>query len=130
MFLLKIFFENAKWNGSDKFCFNKDHGKIRKWTLLPPGKASQELLRLMAIAWAGIDFVPTCHTRWRKYFAVLLNRFGSNSYRPAIHLGNVSPVILQLLVVELKSALMEMLISFQKRIIVTYPKRDKSGSTE
>jgi hypothetical protein len=57
MFLLNLFYENAKFNGSDKFCFAKDHGKIRKWTLLPPGKASQELLRLMAVVCGGTDFV-------------------------------------------------------------------------
>ena len=58
MFLLNLFFENAEINRSDKFCFNKDHGKIRKWALLPPGKASQELLRLMAVACGGADFIP------------------------------------------------------------------------
>ena len=57
MYLLGIYFENARKNGDSRFCFKKDDGKIRKWTQLPAGKSNQELLQLMAVACAGDSFL-------------------------------------------------------------------------
>lgn len=57
MYLLEIYFENARKNGDGKFCFRKDDGKIRKWTQLPAGMSNQELLQLMALACAGAGFL-------------------------------------------------------------------------
>jgi hypothetical protein len=57
MYLLSIYFENARKNGDGRFCFRKDHGKIRKWTRLPAGRSNLELLQLMALACAGDRFL-------------------------------------------------------------------------
>ncbi|MCK4728899.1 MAG: hypothetical protein KAT27_08260, partial [Desulfobacterales bacterium] len=57
MYLLSIHFENARKNGEGRFCVEKTHGKIRKWTLLPSGPAQRELLQLMALACGGADFL-------------------------------------------------------------------------
>jgi hypothetical protein len=57
MYLLGIYFENARKNGDGRFCFKKDREKIRKWTQLPAGRSNQELLQLMAVACAGADFL-------------------------------------------------------------------------
>lgn len=57
MYLLIIYFENAKKNGSGEFCFTKDHGKIRKWTQLSAHQSNRELLQLMAIACGGTRFL-------------------------------------------------------------------------
>ena len=57
MYLLSIYFENAQKNGSGKFCFTKDHGKIRKWTQLSADRSNLELLQLMALACCGTRFL-------------------------------------------------------------------------
>ncbi|MGP8320459.1 MAG: hypothetical protein ACT6FD_06700 [Methanosarcinaceae archaeon] len=57
MYLLGIYFENARKNGDGRFCFKKDREKIRKWTQLPAGRSNQELLQLMAVACAGYSFL-------------------------------------------------------------------------
>lgn len=57
MYLLGIYFENARKNGDGRFCFKKDREKIRKWTQLPAGRSNQELLQLMAVACAGDIFL-------------------------------------------------------------------------
>lgn len=57
MYLLGIYFENARKNGDGRFCFKKDRQKIRKWTQLPAGMSNQELLQLMAVACAGDSFL-------------------------------------------------------------------------
>ncbi len=57
MYLLSIYFENARKNGSGKFCFTKDPGKIRKWTQLSAHQSNRELLQLMALACGGTPFL-------------------------------------------------------------------------
>lgn len=44
MYLLEMYFENARKNGDNRFCFKKYRKKIRKWTQLPAGRSNQELL--------------------------------------------------------------------------------------
>lgn len=57
MYLLSIHYQNAKKNGTGKFCFERRRGKIRKWTLLPSGPAGREILQLMALACGGPGFL-------------------------------------------------------------------------
>jgi len=57
MYLLSIYFENTEKNGSGKFCFTKDHGKIRKWTQLSAHQSNRELLQLMVLACGGTRFL-------------------------------------------------------------------------
>ena len=57
MYLLSIDYENADRNGSGKFSFNTQRGKICKWTLLSSGAAGHELLQLMALASGGPGFI-------------------------------------------------------------------------
>jgi hypothetical protein len=57
MYLLSIYYENAKKNDAGKFCFERKRDQIHKWTLLPPGPAGRELLQLMALACGGPGFL-------------------------------------------------------------------------
>ena len=57
MYLLDTYFENARKNGNGRFCFKRDHKRIRKWTQLPAGRPNQELLQLMALACGGAGFL-------------------------------------------------------------------------
>lgn len=57
MYLLGIYFKNARKNGDGRFCFKKDRQKIRKWTQFPAGMSNLELLQLMAVACAGDSFL-------------------------------------------------------------------------
>ena len=105
MFLLNLFYKNARINGSEKFCVDKDHDKIRKWTRLPPDKKGQELLRLMAVACGGTDFVSHLPCKleelFRNPFEPLAIEFilarhapgDRNPYQPAIT-GNGIKIIL------------------------------------
>jgi len=58
MYLLHLHFENARENDTGELCFKKDGRKVAKWTLLPSGKSSLELLRLIAIACGGASLFP------------------------------------------------------------------------
>lgn len=51
-------FENASENGSGKLNLRGDNGRVRKWTLLPPGPPGHELLRLIAAACGGTKLFP------------------------------------------------------------------------
>ena len=53
MYLLHLYFKNARESGTGELCFKTDDNKIAKWTLLPPGKSGLELLRLIALASGG-----------------------------------------------------------------------------
>ncbi len=57
MYLLSIYFENAQKNGTGKFCFTNNHGKIHKWTLLSAHQSNRELLQLMALTCGGTRFL-------------------------------------------------------------------------
>ena len=57
MYLLSIHYKNAGRNGDGEFCFKRQRGKIRKWTLLPSGVAGHELLQLMALVSGGPGFI-------------------------------------------------------------------------
>ena len=74
MYLLGIYFENARKNGDGRYCFKKDRQKIRKWTQLSAGMSNQELLQLMAVACAGVDFL--------REFPYALGRLCRNSAVP------------------------------------------------
>jgi len=56
MYLLKVYFENTKKNGTGKFYFTKYRNKIAKWTQLPPNLDGLEFLQLTALACGGIPF--------------------------------------------------------------------------
>lgn len=58
MYLLHLYFKNARENDNGELCFKTDGGNVAKWTLLPPGKSSLELLRLIAIACGGTRLLP------------------------------------------------------------------------
>lgn len=58
MYLLQLHTRNACINRDNFFAVEKTDGSIRKWTLLPAGSASNELLRLIALAGCGAPFVP------------------------------------------------------------------------
>ena len=58
MYLLGVYFENAKKNGAGSFSVEKQGRKFRKWTLLPSGLDQRELLQLMALACGGASFIP------------------------------------------------------------------------
>ncbi len=55
MYILRIDYENARWNGNGRLSLNR---ALRKWTILPAGRASRELLRLTALACSGVRFAP------------------------------------------------------------------------
>jgi len=58
MYLLGLYFENAKKNGAGSFSVEK-HGRwLRKWALLSSGRDQRELLQLMALACGGASFIP------------------------------------------------------------------------
>jgi len=58
MYLLSLHIENAKKNGDSLFHIEKDHRKIRKWTLLSSNPVNRELLQLTALVCCGNTFVP------------------------------------------------------------------------
>jgi hypothetical protein len=57
MYLLDLFFEQARRNHCDRFVFSVNRGRIDKWIKLSPGPPGLELLRLMALACAGASFL-------------------------------------------------------------------------
>jgi hypothetical protein len=79
MYFLHIYFENSRWNGTGEVCFSKNTNEIAKWTLLSSEPSSQELLRLIATACAGIRLCPRLlfAFQWRKMgkFNKLLGSF-------------------------------------------------------
>jgi hypothetical protein len=58
MYFLHIYFENSRWNGTGDVSFGKNTNEIAKWILLSQGPSGRELLRLIAIACAGIRLLP------------------------------------------------------------------------
>jgi hypothetical protein len=58
MYLLSLHIENAKKNQDSLFRIEKDHRKIRKWTLLSSNPINRELLQLTALVCCGHPFIP------------------------------------------------------------------------
>ena len=56
MYLLNLYYENAKKNQSGQLIINRQADKILKWTLLPSNSAKKELLRLIVLAVTGTRF--------------------------------------------------------------------------
>ena len=57
MYLLGLYFDSAVRNHCGRFLFPAHQGRIEKWTILSPGPAGLELLRLMALSCAGASFI-------------------------------------------------------------------------
>jgi len=57
MYLLAIYFDNARHNGAARFEFKGDDGTIAKWTPVSGGAFNRELLRVMAVACGGVRFL-------------------------------------------------------------------------
>lgn len=58
MYLLDLFHSGAAHCGSGGISFRESEEALRKWTFLPAGADSTEILRLAALACAGKAFVP------------------------------------------------------------------------
>jgi hypothetical protein len=58
MYILQIYTHNARKNSGNALLIEQATGTIRKWTLLPSGSESKELLRLIALAACGAPFAP------------------------------------------------------------------------
>ena len=69
MYLLEIHYENAKYNKTGKLVINYSKGNIRKWNILPPGRASKELFQLIALSVTDTNFFPYVpHTPKRMFY--------------------------------------------------------------
>ncbi len=58
MYLLNLYYENAKKNHTGQLIINRQSDKILKWTLLPSNFATKELLQLIVLAVTGTRFIP------------------------------------------------------------------------
>ena len=58
MYLLDLYFKNARKNKTGKLVFKHKKGFIQKWTFLPLGSAQKELLQLIAMAVCGTQYLP------------------------------------------------------------------------
>ena len=56
MYFLELHCENAKYNHDGTFQIEKRCGSISKWTVLPSGRRTGELLRLAALSMTGLKF--------------------------------------------------------------------------
>jgi hypothetical protein len=74
MYILHIYFENSRWNGTGEVSFSRNTNEIVKWTLLPTEPSSHELLRLVAAACAG--------TRLTSRLPLALRRLCPRPFRP------------------------------------------------
>ncbi|MGC8492386.1 MAG: hypothetical protein ACP5SH_11665 [Syntrophobacteraceae bacterium] len=57
MYLLHLYFENARENRNGEVSFKKDDNRISKWVLLDSNQSNRELLRLIATACGGTRLV-------------------------------------------------------------------------
>jgi hypothetical protein len=57
MYLLELYYENAKHNRKGRFSIEIRDSSIPKWTLLHSGKQSSELFRMAALSLTGIKFL-------------------------------------------------------------------------
>ncbi len=58
MYLLNLYYENAKKNQTGQLLINRRAEKISKWTLLPSNVAKKESLQLIVLALTGTRFTP------------------------------------------------------------------------
>jgi len=58
MYLLNLYYENAKKNQTGQLLINRQAEKILKWTLLPSDFAKKELLQLIVLSLIGTRFTP------------------------------------------------------------------------
>ena len=58
MYLLELYYANARLNQTDKFILPYRKGTIPKWTILSSQPKDREKLRLMALAIAGTRYLP------------------------------------------------------------------------
>ncbi|UCF89928.1 MAG: hypothetical protein JSW39_16685, partial [Desulfobacterales bacterium] len=58
MYLLKLYYANARLSQTGKFIFPRRQGTIPKWTILSSHPKDREKLRLMALAMAGTRYLP------------------------------------------------------------------------
>jgi len=58
MYLLNLYYENAKKNQTGQLIVNRRAEKISKWALLPLNFANKELLQLIVLAVTGSRFAP------------------------------------------------------------------------
>lgn len=58
VYLLGIHFENAYVNGTGQLWLKSESNEITKWTFLPSGSSSRELLRLIAATCGGTSLLP------------------------------------------------------------------------
>ncbi len=58
MYLLELYYKNAKKNHTGKFIVPEKKGSIKKWTLLPSDSCRKELLQLIALCVTGSRFLP------------------------------------------------------------------------
>jgi hypothetical protein len=66
MYLLELYYENAKHNRKGRFSIEIRDSSIPKWTLLPSGKQSSELFRMAALSLTGIKFLSNLASRAMK----------------------------------------------------------------
>ena len=65
MHLVHFYFENTHENGDGELGLERDGDAICKWTLLPAGASSLELLRLIATACGGTSLFPRLPLAWQ-----------------------------------------------------------------
>jgi hypothetical protein len=65
MHLVHFYFKNAHQNGDGELGLERDDDRISKWTLLPAGPSSLELLRLIATACGGTSLFSRLPLAWQ-----------------------------------------------------------------
>lgn len=55
MHLFRLYVDNARHNGFCELNLKQEINRISKWHLLPSGKASLELLRLITVGCTGVQ---------------------------------------------------------------------------
>ena len=58
MYLLELYYANARLNQTGKFIFPCRKGTIPKWTILSSHPREREKLQLMALSMAGTRYLP------------------------------------------------------------------------
>ena len=58
MYLLELYYANARLSQTGKFIFPCRKGTIPKWTILSSHPKDREKLQLMALAMAGTRYLP------------------------------------------------------------------------
>ncbi|MCL5405363.1 MAG: hypothetical protein M1398_01320 [Deltaproteobacteria bacterium] len=58
VYLLHLYFENARENRNGEVCFKKGDNRLSKWTFFDSNQSNRELLRLIAVACGGTRLLP------------------------------------------------------------------------